>query len=272
MSAPSTTSTGSGPARGAPPQTQRADGAPDQRADDDRRRRVQRHRPASPTRRTKVKESLRHPLVMPRARDPRSRLTCTRRNGCFCRPASAPSTIASRASARARRSPTPTPRRCRAWRCWRRRMPRVKADRQRSRRADGLPDRHLAFDGSVGFGRADGRQPWHRLRARRRLRRAARLHLLRDAAVGDALEQVRQCRTAGAGGGRDGASRRGCRRRARRASSATSACRAACTRSRSAPSISTASRRQAMGTPWVPRNPRQIEGPAQVREILDMAA
>lgn len=29
---------------------------------------------------------------------------------------------------------------------------------------------------------------------------------------------------------------------------------------------------QAMGTPWVPRNPRKIEGPAQVREILDMAA
>jgi maleylacetate reductase len=29
---------------------------------------------------------------------------------------------------------------------------------------------------------------------------------------------------------------------------------------------------QAMGTPWVPRNPRRIEGPAQVREILDLAA
>jgi maleylacetate reductase len=29
---------------------------------------------------------------------------------------------------------------------------------------------------------------------------------------------------------------------------------------------------QAMHTPWVPRNPRKIEGPAQVREILDMAA
>ncbi|RED38748.1 alcohol dehydrogenase class IV [Rhodopseudomonas thermotolerans] len=29
---------------------------------------------------------------------------------------------------------------------------------------------------------------------------------------------------------------------------------------------------QAMGTPWVPRNPRTIEGPAQVREILEMAA
>jgi maleylacetate reductase len=29
---------------------------------------------------------------------------------------------------------------------------------------------------------------------------------------------------------------------------------------------------QAMGTPWVPRNPRPIAGPAQVREILDLAA
>ena len=28
----------------------------------------------------------------------------------------------------------------------------------------------------------------------------------------------------------------------------------------------------AMGTPWVPRNPRKIEGPAEVREILDMTA
>ena len=28
----------------------------------------------------------------------------------------------------------------------------------------------------------------------------------------------------------------------------------------------------AMATPWVPRNPRKIEGPAQVREILDLAA
>ena len=29
---------------------------------------------------------------------------------------------------------------------------------------------------------------------------------------------------------------------------------------------------QAMGTPWVPRNPRPIEGPAEVREILELAA
>ena len=29
---------------------------------------------------------------------------------------------------------------------------------------------------------------------------------------------------------------------------------------------------QAMGTPWVPRNPRPIHGPAEVREILELAA
>ena len=29
---------------------------------------------------------------------------------------------------------------------------------------------------------------------------------------------------------------------------------------------------RAMDTPWVPRNPRPIAGPAQVREILEMAA
>jgi alcohol dehydrogenase class IV len=29
---------------------------------------------------------------------------------------------------------------------------------------------------------------------------------------------------------------------------------------------------QAMDTPWVPRNPRPISGPAQVREILELAA
>jgi hypothetical protein len=27
-----------------------------------------------------------------------------------------------------------------------------------------------------------------------------------------------------------------------------------------------------MNTPWVPRNPRPIAGPAQVREILELAA
>jgi maleylacetate reductase len=30
--------------------------------------------------------------------------------------------------------------------------------------------------------------------------------------------------------------------------------------------------KQAMGTPWVPRNPRPIPGPEQVKEILQLAA
>ncbi len=30
--------------------------------------------------------------------------------------------------------------------------------------------------------------------------------------------------------------------------------------------------KQAMGTPWVPRNPRKFDGPAQVKEILELAA
>ena len=30
--------------------------------------------------------------------------------------------------------------------------------------------------------------------------------------------------------------------------------------------------KQAMGTPWVPRNPRPIPTPAEVREILELAA
>jgi maleylacetate reductase len=29
--------------------------------------------------------------------------------------------------------------------------------------------------------------------------------------------------------------------------------------------------KQAMGTPWVPRNPRKIDGPAEVLEILELA-
>jgi maleylacetate reductase len=30
--------------------------------------------------------------------------------------------------------------------------------------------------------------------------------------------------------------------------------------------------RAAMQTPWVPRNPRKIDGPSEVREILELAA
>ena len=78
-------------------------------------------------------------------------------------------------------------------------LPRVKADAgDLDARMDCQIGTWLSM-GPLASRRADGRQPRHRLRARRRVRRAARLHLLRDAAVGDALEQAGQCRAAGAG-------------------------------------------------------------------------
>ena len=122
-------------------------------------------------------------------------------------------------------------------------LPRVKADRRRSRRADGLPDRHLAFDGRAHLGRADGREPRHRLCAGRRARRAARPYVLRDAAVGDALEQIGQCRTPEAGRGGDGTSGQGCRRRARRFHPRSRHAAQPARGARSRPSISTRSRR-----------------------------
>ena len=78
-----------------------------------------------------------------------------------------------------------------------------------------LPDRLVALDGRPRGRRADGRQPRHRLRAGRGVRRAARPHLLHHAAVGDALEQIGQRRPPGADRQRHGPSRRGRRRRAR---------------------------------------------------------
>ena len=151
-------------------------------------------------------------------------------------------------------------------------LPRVKADANGSRRADGLPDRDLAFDRAAGIRRADGRQPRHRLRARRGVRRAARLHLLRDAAVGDALEQTGQCRAAGAGRRRHGASGRGRRRRARRTSFAASACRAACARSRSGPSISTASRSRRWQRPGCRATRARSRDRRRCAKFCDMAA
>ena len=118
-------------------------------------------------------------------------------------------------------------------------------------------------------GRADGREPRHRLCAGRRVRRAARPYLLHDAAGGDALEQIGQCRAPGAGRRRDGPSGQGRRRRAGCLHPRRSACRAACATCRVGPEHFDAIAEQAMATPWVPRNPRKIDGPAQVREILD---
>ena len=132
--------------------------------------------------RTKVKEMLRHDLVMPRAviLDPAVTVhtpewlwlstgiravdhcvegLCSREAHPLCRRPGAEGPVDAGAGAAAREGRL-----------------------RRSRRPDGLPDRHLALDGAAVVGRADGRQPRHRLCARRRLRRAARLHLLRDAA------------------------------------------------------------------------------------------
>jgi hypothetical protein len=135
---------------------------------------------------TRVKEALRHPLLIPRVTILDPALAPTRRSGCGCRLASAPSIIASRALLR-RRIPCRRPGAQRA--SLEQALPR-EGGWQRSRRTDGLPDRDLAFDGTFGLGRADGRQPWHRLCARGRVRRAARPYLVRDAAVRDALEQA----------------------------------------------------------------------------------
>ena len=150
-------------------------------------------------------------------------------------------------------------------------LPRVKADPgDLDARMDCQIGTWLSM-GPLSLRRADGREPRHRLCARRRVRRAARLYLLRDAAVGDALEQVRQCRAAGAGVGGDGTARQGCRRRARRFHPRPrhAAQPAGC---RIGPEHFDRIAEQAMATPWVPRNPRKIDGPAQVREILALAA
>ena len=201
--------------RGASPQLDRADGAPDQRADDDCRRRVLRHS------RRHQREDQGQGSAAPSAADAARGDSRSLARRAHAGMAVAVDRHPRRRSLRrghllARGAPL-------------RRRPGAEGPvdagagvaagegrRQRPRRADGLPDRDLAFDRAAGFRRADGRQPRHRLRARRRVRRAARLYLLRDAAVGDALEQVRQCRAAGAGRSRHGASERGCRRRARR--------------------------------------------------------
>ena len=92
--------------------------------------------------------------------------------------------------------------------------------------------------------------------------------LLRDAAVGDALEQARRTPS----GRRWSPPRWDIRAKMPRdvldRFIRGPECRAACSEVKVGPSISTGSREQAMRTPWIPRNPRKIEGPAQVREIF----
>ena len=75
----------------------------------------------------------------------------------------------------------------------------------------------------------------------------------------------------GAGRRRDGPSRRGCRRRARRLHPRPRHA-AQPAEVKVGPEHFDRIAKQAMGTPWVPRNPRPIPGPEQVKEILELAA
>lgn len=80
-----------------------------------------------------------------------------------------------------------------------------------ARRA-GLPVRILAVDGTARRWRADGREPWYRLRARRDVRCSAWTYVLHHASSSDALDQTGECRAAGTGVRGDGPSGRRCRR------------------------------------------------------------
>ena len=147
---------------------ERADGAPDQRADDDRRRRIQRHRRrhqrahqgqgnAAPRTGDAAR---RHPrsrhdrahagMAVAFDRHPRRRPLRRRpvlaRGPSLCRRPGAEGTFDAGAGAAA-----------------------GEGKPARSRCQDGLPDRHLALDGPAIGGRPDGREPWHRLCARRRV-------------------------------------------------------------------------------------------------------
>jgi len=101
--------------------------------------------------------------------------------------ASAPSTIASKACARARLNPYADAQALKGLSMLAQALPRVKADPAIST-PDGLPDWHLALDGAAVVGGADGAShasvtcwaPYSTCRTDL---------LLRDAAVGDALEQ-----------------------------------------------------------------------------------
>ena len=106
-------------------------------------------------------------------------------------------------------------------------LPRVKADPTDLDGAARLPDGHMAVDGAAGERRADGRQPRHRLRARRRVRRAARAHVVHHAAGRHALEQDGQRRASGPGVGGHGPRPARTRAMCSTRSSAGSACRAA---------------------------------------------
>ena len=128
----------------------------------------------------------------------------TRPTGCCSAPASARSTTRSRTTATPRRTWRPRRSRCRASSC-----STARCRPSRGTRGDLAP----RLEAQIGMwqaiapsavGRADGRQPRHRLCAGRHLRRRARAHLLRDAARGAEVERGRQRRAAEGAVGGDG--------------------------------------------------------------------
>ena len=151
-------------------------------------------------------------------------------------------------------------------------LPRVKADpADMEARLDCQIGSWLSM-GAAGGRRADGRQPRHRLRAGRRVRYPARPHVVHHAALGDALEQIGQRPTARrwspAAMGHPG----------KDAGDVLDQFIRGLGMPRSLGEVKVGKEhferiaKQAMGTPWVPRNPRPIDGPAEVREILELAA
>ena len=182
--------------------------------------------------RTKVKELFRHPAHHPAGRGARSRGdAATRRCGCSCRPASAPSIIASRASAPTNRA------------AYRRRLGAARPGAAGARPAagEGRSGRHRRRGSTARSARGCRWAPL-----------AAGVPMGASHGIGYVLGAVfdiphghtscimlpsvmRWNKSAnadapGAGRQRHGPSRRGCRRRARCSSSAGSACRAASAR------------------------------------------
>src|SRR5215510_8580907 len=112
-----------------------------------------------------------------------------------------------------------------------------------------MPDRHLALHGPAGQRGANGSEPRHRLRAWYRVRHTARAQVpLAMSQPGSDAGALLDTFIAGLGMPRSlGAVKIGRDSFQRIAE-------------------------QSMRTPWVPRNPRRIDGPAHVREILEFAA
>ena len=220
---------------------------------------------------THVKQMLRHPLTMPRATilDPAS--PCTRRNGCSCRPASARSTIASKAICAREAHPYADAQAMKGLAMLTQGLPRVKADgNDLDARMDcqigtwlsmaplsaGVPmgaSHGIGYVLGGGFDVPHGYTSCVMLPAVMRWNKSDNAE--RQALVADAMGASGQ----DAGDVLDDFIRGlGMPRSLQDV--------------RVGPEHFDAIAEQAMRTPWVPRNPRKIDGPAQVREILLLAA